>query len=91
AGMDITPHGGNPRTMVIRVRNWLFTVSKRKTIPTQADLLTSYDNFVEGLPGIAAEAGAGVDDLAFADYERLTLAWIKASVGAAQPQQAAAE
>lgn len=77
AGMDITAHQGDPRTMVIRVRDWLATVSRRKTIPNAAVILDSYDRFIGGLPNIAKEAGTTVNDLVFADYERLVLAWVQ--------------
>lgn len=77
AGMDITAHQGDPRTMVARVRDWLVTVSRRKTIPTLAELLSSYDQFIAGLPQIAQEAGTTENLLLFADYERFVLAWVQ--------------
>ncbi len=77
AGMDITPHNDNPRTMAGCVRDWLVTVTRRKSIPSPAQLLASYDLFMASLPGIADVAGLDAAKLLYPDYERLVLAWVK--------------
>lgn len=77
AGMDITDHGGDPRRMVGRVRDWLVTVSRRRSISSTAAILESYDAFRAALPGIAEDNGLDAADLAYADFERLVLAWVK--------------
>lgn len=78
AGMDITAHGGKGREAARHVRNWLATVSGRKTIPSTSALLDSHDRFMTGLTQIAENAGLHADKLAYADYERLVIAWVKA-------------
>jgi hypothetical protein len=78
AGMDVTPHAGVARDAARYVRNWLATVSGRKSIPAPNTLLASYDRFMAGLPEIAASAGLHADKIAYADYERLVIAWVKA-------------
>lgn len=77
AGMDITEHGGDPRRMVGRVRDWLVTVSRRRVIPSTASILESYDAFQAALPRIATDSGLDIADLAYADFERLVLSWVK--------------
>ncbi len=77
AGMDITAHGGEPRRMVECTRDWLATVSQRKTIPATARLRESYDGLTAALPGIAHQAGLDEARLAYPDFERLVLAWIQ--------------
>ncbi len=77
AGVDINPHGGDPRVMVLRVRDWLFTASRVKTIPATKLLLDSYDRFAGGLAAIAHDAGLNADALIYPDFERLVLAWVK--------------
>lgn len=77
AGMDIAAHGTDPRVMARCTRNWLVTVSKRKSIPTEAGLLQSYDSFDAALPELAENAGTAVDTMLYADYERLVLAWVQ--------------
>lgn len=82
AGMDIKAHGGDPRDMVRHVRDFLITVSQRKTIPPTNDLLASYDDFAAALPDLATASGLDPADLRFPDYERLVQAWVKAAHGA---------
>jgi hypothetical protein len=77
AGMDITAHGGDPRRMVGRVRDWLVTVAPRRAIPSTVAILESYDAFQTALPGIAKDSGLDLGDLAYADFERLVLFWVK--------------
>lgn len=78
AGMDITAHGGDPRVMAVLLRNWLVTVSRRRSIPDAAVVLGSFDRFFEGLPAIADAAGTTVDTMLYADFERFVLAWVAA-------------
>lgn len=77
AGMDIGEHGGDPRVIVSRVRDWLVNVSRRRSIPPTAAILDSYDRFRVALPTIASSSGLDPTDLAYADFERLLLAWLK--------------
>lgn len=81
-GMDVTPHGGEPRRMVECVRNWLVNVSRRRTIPATNNLMASYDRFAAGLPAIARTDGLDADRLAYADFQRLVIAWTKAEIAA---------
>ena len=78
AGMDIKAHGGDPREMVRHVRDFLLTVSRRKTIPPTVDLLTNFDEFVAALPVLAEASALDPADLRFPDYERLVQAWVRA-------------
>ena len=78
AGMDINAHGGDPRKMVECTRDWLATVSKRTTIAATGPLLDSYDRFTAGLPAIAAGRGLNEPTLAYPDFERFVIAWVKA-------------
>lgn len=78
AGMDVTPHAGDPRFMAELVRNWLVTVSRRRSIPDTAVILGSFDRFFVGLPAIAEAAGTTVNAMLYADFERFVLAWVAA-------------
>lgn len=83
-GMDIGPHQDEARQMVRCVRDFLFTASRRKTIPTGLNLVNSYDAFVHSMPQLLADSGLGHGDLLFADFEKLAIEWAKAdsSLGA---------
>lgn len=77
AGMDVTSHGGDPRKMVGCVRDWLVTVSRRRSIPSTTAILSNYDKFNAALPSLTIDNGLDLDDLAYPDFERLVLAWVK--------------
>ena len=77
-GMDITAHEDDPRVMVRCVRNFLFTASRRKTIPTAHNLVLSYDAFIGSRADLLLGAGLGHGPLLFADYEKLAIGWVKA-------------
>lgn len=77
AGIDVTQHRGDARTAARSVRDWLVTVSGRRTVPSVQVLMKSFDGFVAGLPAIASAAGLDSDTLVYADYERLVIAWVK--------------
>lgn len=79
AGMDVNAHGGDPRRMVGRVRDWLVTVSRRRSIPSTAAILDSFDAFCLALPELVRRAGLTADELAYPDFERLVLEWVRAA------------
>lgn len=78
AGMDIKAHSGDPRQMVVHVRDFLYTASKRQTIPTSPTLLDSFDRFMTALPALAATLNLDPARLIYPDFERLVITWIKA-------------
>lgn len=77
AGIDPWAHGGEPRQMVRRTRDWLLVVSKRTAIPSPAPLLASYERFNEALLTIADSAGLDPLDVGYFDFECLVVAWLE--------------
>jgi hypothetical protein len=68
-GVDVKAHNNNPEICVKAVRNWLFTNSKRKTIPPPASLLKYWNEFMNNkLPAILAESQMQLHELTFNDY-----------------------
>jgi hypothetical protein len=63
--------------MIRCTRAWLVTASKRSSIPSPQALLDSYDRFVAGFDQIAESAGLDPKSIAYPDYERLVVAWVK--------------
>ncbi len=87
AGMDIESHGGDARQIVSCTRDWLVTVSPRRSIPPTVSILDSFDRFTSELPAFAAAAGLVADKLIYPDFVRLCVVWLKAESkrGAASP------
>lgn len=76
-GMDITAHQDDPARMVVAVRNFLQTESRRKTIPTGQNIQLSYAAFVTARHDLLASAELAHDNLLFADFEKLVIAWVR--------------
>lgn len=45
AGMDITPHDNSPDKLILALRNWLVTASRRRTIPPGEMIKTRFRAF----------------------------------------------
>lgn len=79
AGSDITEHGGDPRKIVTRVRDWLVIVSRRRSIPSAAVVVGSFDAFSAALPTLVKTAGLDSAKLVYPELERLILTWVRRS------------
>ncbi len=80
SGIDITPHGGDPRRMVGNVRDFLRSATRRSSIPTKDNVLKSYERFAKALPKIIARSRIKLAHLAFPEYEAYVIAWVQADV-----------
>jgi hypothetical protein len=79
-GIDVTPHHDDPRQMVGNVRNFLFTATRRETIPDRTKILYSYDRFLEWLPDFLKQQRSSLSHLTFPDYELTVIEWSKQDV-----------
>lgn len=77
AGIDPRAHDNDPRQMVRLTRDWLWTVSKRTTIPSPSALLATFDRSTEAFPRVAESAGVSPEEVGYSDFERLVVAWLK--------------
>lgn len=76
-GVDPVAHENDPRTAVIRVRNWLGTNSGRSHLPGGVAIWNDYKTFLRGLPNQCRQQHLKPDDLTFPDYANLVYAWIE--------------
>jgi hypothetical protein len=76
-GIDVTPHNDDPRQMVSNVRKFLFTATRRTTIPDRAKVLGSYDKFLKWLPRFLKQQQTSITHLSFPDYEIAVIEWVK--------------
>ncbi|PHQ67160.1 MAG: hypothetical protein COB92_05235 [Robiginitomaculum sp.] len=67
AGQDIQCHTGDPLKAIRCVRNWLQTVSRRKTIDGAMHIVSRYKEYESALPEICTELRFDFDDLTFND------------------------
>ena len=66
-GVDIKAHNNDVNTLIRKVRDWLATTSRRKTIPGHTTIQHQYAEFIHTLPDIAKKAGLDVNDMPFND------------------------
>jgi len=78
-GVDIKAHNNNPEFCIRSIRNWLFTNSKRKTIPAAAVIIKDYKDFTQNKLSIMLKnSHAQVHDLTFNDYCAYVVAALEA-------------
>jgi hypothetical protein len=67
-GVDIKAHNNDVNIIIRKIRDWLSTSSRRKTIPGHAIIQRQFAEFTAALPGIANDLGLDVDDIPFSDF-----------------------
>ncbi len=77
AGQDIQSHNNSSREVIMRVRNWLRTASRRETIPSGSIIWRRYQEFIEKLSQTAREARLIPEELIFNDYTLLVAQWLE--------------
>lgn len=76
AGQDIKAHKNEPENVIPIVRNWLNSVSKRKTIPGGTEILRRFRLFKNELPALCAAIPIEVDELTYNDYTNFISVWL---------------
>ena len=79
SGQDIECHNGNTDEAIACIRNWLRTVSKRKTIPGPRNIKDRYNQYTADLPAICKNLKYDADDLTFNDLWETMVEWQKAN------------
>lgn len=67
-GVDIKNHNGDYNIAIRKIRDWLTTSSRRKTIPGPRILIDDYTEFLGTLPVVLNSLGFDIDDIPFNDY-----------------------
>lgn len=77
SGQDIFVHNNNSEEVVRVVRDWLFTVSDRQTIPGGRTIWKRYQDFLDDLSQVAQELRLEVEDLEyFNNYTFAIAEWL---------------
>ena len=77
AGQDIQAHNNSSKKVIMHVRNWLRTASRRETIPGGSIIWRRYRDFRTDLPQTAREYQLTVEDLIFNDYSLMVTRWLE--------------
>jgi hypothetical protein len=77
AGQDIYAHKNDPVEVIKCVRNWLNSVSGRKTIPGGSHILRRYRLFKKDLPNICKAASIKMKELTYNDFSLFMSDWLR--------------
>jgi hypothetical protein len=77
AGQDIRSHGNDIEKLIVIVRNWLRSSSKRTTVPGGKAIYSRYMRFRGDLPEICAKFQLSEDELTFNDFTHVVSEWLK--------------
>lgn len=76
AGMDISSHNNDVRTMIGTVRDWLRSASQRTSIPGAANVVERFQEFRHGwLPPTLTELQIPLTELTWIEYRDLAYKW----------------
>lgn len=75
-GQDIHRHSNDPRTAVVRVRDWLRTEAEGTRTPGGSAIFERYVEFRTELPKICAELRLDHHHLPFADFSYAIVRWL---------------
>lgn len=67
-GIDTKAHNDDPHTVIVKVRDWLMTSSKRDGIPGPRLITKEYNEFLRALPIVVASMNLNPKDLQMVDY-----------------------
>ena len=65
SGQDIHPHGGKAERAIVKVRNWLASVSRPRPLPGGSEVVERYGRFVEYAPRLYKKLKLRQDELPF--------------------------
>ncbi len=75
-GQDISSHNNDPKTIITKIRDWLKTNSKSKSLPGGSALWNEYRDFNRWLPNKCSSINLKVAELTYLDYLELVYEWI---------------
>ena len=77
SGQDIKSHSNEIYDVIRVVRDWLFNVSKRTTIPTYRIIKERFSLFYEEYPKILEDIGLNKHNIQFIDYANIVTEWLQ--------------
>jgi hypothetical protein len=80
SGMDIADHGGDVGRTLVRLRDWLANVSRRKLAGGPA-LVATYQRFLAQKAETAVGLGLDSEQIPYVDFEQIATLWLAAERG----------
>jgi len=77
AGVDITPHDNSPEKLILALRNWLVTVSRRTTIPPGEKIKTRFHAFQSSINKACRTRGIDYNAMPFIELVQNMTDWLE--------------
>ncbi|MEM7767025.1 MAG: hypothetical protein AAF253_06005 [Pseudomonadota bacterium] len=75
SGQDVECHDGDPLKAIKRVRDWLPTVSRRKTLPGATKIIERYEQYEQDFTLVCNTLALDAGDLPFQDLLETIASW----------------
>lgn len=76
AGIDITPHHNSQKKLIIAVRNWLVTASRRRNIPSGSKIYLRFKSFQSGMRRACRQMSLEYDAMPFIELTHNMSDWL---------------
>lgn len=77
AGIDVRPHSNNQKKLILAIRNWLVTASRRTSIPHGEDIDRRFKAFQSGMRRVCEQRSVDYDSMPFVELVRNMTAWLR--------------
>lgn len=85
SGIDVTPHNNIPKNLILGIRNWLNTSSRRITIPTGEKINKRFELFQAEIRELCIKNEINYDQMTFIDYVNNMTDWLRKNQAAHTP------
>ena len=77
AGVDVTPHDNSPEKLILVLRNWLVTASRRKTIPSGEKIKARFSAFDSTIKKACRRSGNDFNSMPFIEIVQNMTDWLR--------------
>lgn len=77
AGIDVTPHQNTQRRLILAIRDWLVTASRRTTIPPGLDIYNRFKIFQAGMRSACRKRSIDYNTIPFVELVNNMTDWLR--------------
>ena len=77
AGIDITPHANSSKKLILALRNWLVTTSRRTTIPPGESIQARFKSFESAIKNACKRRGVDFGSMPFVELVQNMTDWLR--------------
>jgi len=77
AGIDVTAHQNSEKTLILAIRDWLVTSSRRTTIPPGREMHSRFTAFQSGMRRACSQKSLDYDEMTFIELVHNMTDWLR--------------